>query len=225
LARELGYLFFDTGVLYRALTIAAQREGIDVSDGVGLADVGRRMTVDVLPADKPPGYVVLLEGEDITAALRSDAVDSAVAQVSRHAEVRDVLLETQRRIGADTVVMVGRDIGTVVLPDAELKIYLDASPQERARRRFRELLARGVAASFQAILNSVAERDAQDAGRSTAPLAKATDAVIVDTDRCDVDEVTAHLAGLVRRWPDALTTRGGPSPCAPDRGADARMLR
>ena len=109
--------------------------------------------------------------------------------------------------------MLGRDIGTVVLPDADLKIFLDASAEARARRRFRERLSKGEAANFEAVLGRIRNRDEIDRNRDTAPLKPADDAVIVNTDRCDIEGVTEHLFSLVSRWPDPLTTDGGVAPC------------
>jgi len=215
LAAGLGYLFFDTGVLYRALTLLALRSGVNVTDGPGLAALAAAHPANVRPRpEQDPGYAVLADGEDVTLAIRVAAVDRAVSPVSAQPEVRAALLADQRRIAAQgPAVMVGRDIGTVVLPDAALKVYLDASAAARAQRRHAELLARGVAADYEAVLADMRARDAYDAGRRAAPLACAPDAVVVNTDACDLDGVVAHLLALVARWPDELTTRGGAAPC------------
>jgi cytidylate kinase len=219
LAETLGYLFFDTGVLYRALALQALAEGVSPEDGVALAALAERreVAVEARPG-LDPGYVVLLAGHDVTAALRSPEVDRTVSPVSRHPEVRSALLETQRSIAASgEAVVVGRDIGTAVLPDADLKLYLDASTEARARRRADELARRGLDVDYEAVLADLLARDAQDAGRASGPLAVAPDAVVVDTDNCGLDEVVAHLAALAARWPDALTTGGGSAPCGEER--------
>jgi CMP/dCMP kinase len=213
LAEALDSLYFDTGALYRTLTVVAERASVDSLDGPALAGLAAVWSVDVRASSADPGYQVLVDGDDVTQLLRDESIDAAVSAVASHAEVREILLGVQRRIGAGRVVMVGRDIGTVVLPDAELKIYLDASPGERARRRFREMLTRGEPARFSDVLGSMLARDKQDADRSIAPLARAKDAVIVDTDRCTEDEVVAHLRAIARRWPDDLTENGGEAPC------------
>ncbi|RIL11179.1 (d)CMP kinase [bacterium] len=217
LAGRLGMLCFDTGLLYRALTVLALRAGVSADDAAALAALADTAAIDVVP---DPGHRlgcrVTSRGDDVTDALHGPAVDAAVSAVSGHAAVRAALLGAQRRVAEHTaVIMLGRDIGTVVLPDADLKVYLDASPPARARRRYRERLALGEPAVYGDVLRATLERDARDAGRSIAPLAVAPDAVVVDTDRCDVESVVAHLAALVARWPDPLTTGGGPAPCEP----------
>lgn len=213
-ADRLGYLYFDTGALYRALTWLALRCGVVPDDGEGLAELCRshRLTVAARAAD--PGYGVLVDGAEVTAELRSPEVDRAVSPVSAHAAVRDALLAAQRQPAAEgPVVMVGRDIGTVVLPDADLKLYLDASPEARAWRRWHELQAAGMATDYASELEAMRMRDARDAGRSVAPLQVSPTAVVVDTDRCDLDQVVAHVLDLIARWPDPLTRNGGQAPC------------
>ncbi|MBC7225542.1 MAG: (d)CMP kinase, partial [Anaerolineae bacterium] len=148
LAKELGYLYLDTGVMYRAVTLEALRAGVDIADEEAVVALAHRLRIEVLPPgpehrDGRP-YTVLADGRDVTWEIRTPEVDAAVSPVSAYPGVREVLTEAQRQIGRrGRVVMVGRDIGTVVLPDADLKIYLDASPEERARRRYLERLDRG----------------------------------------------------------------------------------
>lgn len=219
LAERLGFLCFDTGLLYRALTVLALREGIAPGDASRLAELVRARPIGVEPRPASRlGCAVSAGGADLTDDLHRPEVDAAVSEVSRHGEVRDALLSAQRRVAATSaagVVMLGRDIGTVVLPDADLKVYLDASAPARARRRFRERLARGEPAVYAEVFAGTLARDARDAGRAIAPLAAAPDAVVVDTDRCDARAVVDHLAALAARWPDALTTGGGDAPCRP----------
>lgn len=214
-ADSLGYLYFDTGAIYRALTVLAHDGRVGPADEERLADLARSVRIDVVPRPaRPTGYAVEVKGVDITDRLRSAAVDSDVSQVSSHGRVRDALLAQQRRVaGSRPTVMVGRDIGTVVLPDADLKVYLDASAEARARRRFREVIATGGTESYLEVLQSIRARDEFDAGRATAPLSAAPDAVLVATDDCNVEEVVRHLLRLVARWPDRLTTEGGEAPC------------
>ncbi|MBA2278552.1 MAG: (d)CMP kinase [Chloroflexia bacterium] len=204
LAERVGALLFDTGALYRAVTLAAARAGIRGEDAEGLAGVAQTAEIDLRPPSLHDGRQadVLLNGEDVTWAIRAPAVDGAVSAVSAHPAVRQALLPMQRRIAdGERVIMVGRDIGTVVAPDAGIKIYLDASPEERARRRFAELRERGVGTSFDAVLRDLEARDASDSERPTAPLAVAGDAVSIATDGRTVDEIVAEIEGLVRdRW-------------------------
>ena len=215
LASALDMLCFDTGLLYRALTVAALRADLSPEDETALVVLMKARPIDVLPASEGRARIEV-GGEDVTSALRDPAVDAKVSAVSQHAGVRDALLEAQRRIARQgPVVMLGRDIGTVVLPEADLKIYLDASVAARARRRFRERLAKGEPAAFADVYARMEARDARDRGRAVAPLRPAENAVIVDSDRCDIDAVVAHLVGLAERWPDELTTQGGDAPCVP----------
>jgi CMP/dCMP kinase len=200
-AERLGYLFFDSGILYRALTWLALRDGYPLYDGTALAALAARSQIDVLPPTRTDGrqYTVEVNGVDITWSLRRPEVDANVSEVSQHAAVREALIHQQRRIAAaGGVVMVGRDIGTVVLPDAPLKIYLDAAPEARARRRMRERAARGETADYQATLDDMRRRDRIDSSRAVAPLRPAEDAVIVDTTDMDFDAVIEHVVDLVK---------------------------
>lgn len=199
LADELGYLFFDTGVMYRAVTWIALQRGVDMRDETEVTRLAEETSMDVAPASKSDGRAcdVLLEGRDITWETRRPEVDANVSIVSAYAGVRRALSAQQRRIGQrGRVVMVGRDIGTVVLPEANLKIYLDASAEERARRRFDEIVARGEQADFNEILSKVRMRDKIDSTRAVAPLRPADDAVILDSDKLTADEVFARVKEL-----------------------------
>ncbi|MFN8594378.1 MAG: (d)CMP kinase [Thermomicrobiales bacterium] len=199
LADRLGMLLFDTGALYRAVSLLAIRNGVDPSDGEDLADLARSSTIEIGPRSKGDGrlFDVLLDGEDVTWRIRSPEVGAIVSRVSEHAEVRQALLSLQRKIvEGQPVVMVGRDIGTVVVPDAGLKIYLDASPEERAKRRYEESLARGGAESYEAVLTETQMRDRIDGGRAIAPLRAAEDAVRIRTDDMSVDEVVDVIERL-----------------------------
>lgn len=200
LAAHLGYAYVDTGVMYRAVTWAALRKGIPLEDEAALAHLAETLDLDILPptvADGRP-YTVRVEGEDITWALRSPEVDAAVSQVSAYPSVRRALTQRQRQIGLrGQVVMVGRDIGTVVLPEADLKLYLDADLETRARRRYRELQERGQAVSFEEVLEAMRQRDALDQGREVAPLRPAPDAVVLDTTALDIEEVFRRVLALI----------------------------
>jgi len=202
LANALGYLFFDTGVMYRAVTWLALERGIDVRDEAAVAALAETAQIDVAPASKSDGRTcdVSVNGQDITWEIRTPKVDGQnVSIVAANRGVRSALTQQQRRIGQrGKVVMVGRDIGTVVLPDANLKIYLDASAEERARRRYDEILARGEQADYAEILSKVRERDRIDSTRDVAPLKAAEDAVVVDSDKLNADEVFEQVLALVK---------------------------
>jgi cytidylate kinase len=199
IAERTGAMLFDTGALYRAVTLLATRVGVAGADGDTLAALARTHRIDVLPPSVDDGRQVdvLLDGEDVTWALRTPEIDSRVSEVSAHSQVRLELLELQRTIAAGVrVVMVGRDIGTVVIPDAGVKIYLDASVEERARRRFEELRGRGVEADLEAVRADLAARDAWDSSRETAPLSVAADATVVQTDGRSVDEIVDEIVTI-----------------------------
>lgn len=201
LAADLGYLYFDTGVMYRAVTLAALRELQSVQDELAVSELAQRVQIDVLPPGVADGrlYNVLLDNEDVTWAIRQPEVDRNVSQVSAYPIVRQAMTEQQRRIGnRGSVVMVGRDIGTVVFPDAELKIYLDASVEERARRRFDEVQKRGQPADYEEILEAMRRRDHMDSNRALAPLKPAGDAIILNTDGLDICDVLIKVKSLIR---------------------------
>jgi len=158
-ARELGYLFFDTGVMYRAVTWIALDHDIDVNNEAKITALAEETSIDVAPASKSDGRAcdVLVAGKDITWETRLPMVDANVSVVSAYRGVRAALSKQQRRIGQrGKIVMVGRDIGTIVLPEADLKIYLDASAEERARRRFNEMIVRGASVNYEDVLNETA---------------------------------------------------------------------
>lgn len=200
LADLLGYLFFDTGVMYRAVTWAALQGSVLVNDEAAVIALAEKAQIDIQPPSQADGrgYDVTLDGVDITWEIRRPQVDANVSIVSVYPGVRRVMSLQQRRIGLrGRVVMVGRDIGTVVLPEADLKIYLDASPEERARRRYNERIQRGESADLAAILAVVRERDRIDSTRLVAPLRPAEDAVIIDSDSLNADQVFEKVKSLV----------------------------
>jgi cytidylate kinase len=201
LADALGYIFFDTGVMYRAVTWLALQRGLDVRDEAAITRLAEETEIEILPPSKADGRPcdVVVNGQDITWETRRPEVDANVSIVSAYAGVRKALSAQQRRIGLrGRVVMVGRDIGTVVLPEADLKIYLDASAEERARRRYEEIRARGGEAVYEEILARVQERDRIDSSRSIAPLRPAEDAVIIDTDHLSSDQVFERVWNLCK---------------------------
>lgn len=200
LAQRLGYLYFDTGVMYRAVTWVALQRGIPIEDEPAITRLSETVHIEVLPPTCGDGrqYTALVDGEDVTWAIRQPAVDHGVSPVSAYPGVRAALKHQQRAIGkAGRVVMAGRDIGTVIMPDAHLKVYLDARPEVRARRRYEELLARGQPAEYEFIHQEMLRRDRIDSTRDAAPLRPADDAVIVDTSGLDVAGVLARVLALV----------------------------
>lgn len=201
LANALGYLFFDTGVMYRAITWLALKLDMDPRDEARITTLAEQTQIDIKPASKTDGRVcdVVIAGQDITWETRLPEVDANVSVVSAYHGVRTALSQQQRRIGQrGRVVMVGRDIGTVVLPEADLKIYLDASAEERAQRRYDEISARGGRTDFEAILAKVIERDRIDSTRDMAPLKAAADAVTIDSNQLDAGQVFEKVLALCK---------------------------
>jgi len=185
------------------VTWAALTQDIAIEDEAAVTALAERLKIDIVLPTVVDGrqYTVLADGRDITWEIRSPEVNGAVSPVSTYPGVRAALSAQQRRIGhKGRIVMVGRDIGTVVLPDADLKIYLDATLRERARRRYRETLARGEPANYQRVLASVRLRDKIDSERAAAPLRPADDAVVVDTTLLSVEQVLDRVLALVDAW-------------------------
>lgn len=202
LAQKLGFLYFDTGVMYRAVALAALRRGISPQDEPALAALANNIFIEVLPPTVADGrqYTVLLDGEDVTWALRQPEVDASVSVVSAYAPVRQAMVAQQRRIAQrGNVVMVGRDIGTVVMPDADVKIYLDASVEARALRRYRELRLRNVEVTYEEVLASMRARDELDRTRAVTPLRPADDAFIVDNTEMDAEDTLDYILNLIER--------------------------
>jgi cytidylate kinase len=200
LAQHLGYLYFDTGVMYRAVTCVAIDRGVPIEDEPAVTRLAESVRIEVTPPSVADGrqYDVLADGVDVTWDIRRPDVEKAVSPVSAYVGVRKALTAQQRTIGLKgRVVMVGRDIGTVVLPDADLKIYLDATAEERARRRHQELLDRGKACEYDDILAATLRRDQIDSTRAAAPLKAAADAIILATDPLDADGVVQTILRLI----------------------------
>jgi cytidylate kinase len=200
LAQHLDYLFFDTGVMYRALTWQALKINLPVEDEYRITALAQDTPIEVCPASKADGrlYDVWVQGEDVTWKIREPKVDANVSIVSAYPGVRKALSAQQRRIGLrGKVVMVGRDIGTVVLPEADLKIYLDASLEQRALRRYKEIQARNKNVTLKSIKDAMADRDRIDTNREVAPLRPADDAIIIDSDSMNMDQVFAYVKKLL----------------------------
>ena len=202
LADSLGYLFFDTGVMYRAVTWLALQRGVDVRDEAAVTALAQHISLDVRPPSGADGRAcdVIVEERDITWEARRPDVDANVSVVAAYRGVRQAMGEHQRRIGQrGRIVMVGRDIGTVILPEADLKIYLDASATVRARRRWEEMRARGMEANMNDVLSMVLERDRIDSTRDVAPLRVASDAVVIDSENMNADQVFDEVRALYER--------------------------
>ena len=196
MAARLHYRFLDTGAMYRAVTWAALRHGVDVHDGAALVRLTGGLRIDVRlgegDAIEPTGVIV--DGVDVTSHLREQEVEDNVSLVSRVEGVRTALVRIQRALAAaGRVVMAGRDVGSVVLPDADLKVYLDASREVRARRREEQLRAAGERPDFAALLADLARRDGIDSSRPVSPLTAAPGAVIIETDDLTLEEVVARI--------------------------------
>ena len=202
LAQELGFLYVDTGAIYRTVGLAGLRQRLDLSDAAEVAGLLPRLTITMGYGEDGLQHM-FLDGEDVTAAIRENEVSACASKVAAIPAVRDFLMEMQRRTAREhDVIMDGRDIGTVVLPDADLKIYLTAAPEARAQRRCRELLERGQQADFDQVLREVIERDRRDTERETAPLRQAEDAVLADTTELDLEESFQLLLRLIRNHLD-----------------------
>lgn len=202
LAERLGYLFLDSGVLYRAVALAALQQGIPIGDEVELRDMAASLNIEVrLPhpseAHDQRQYTVLLDGKDVTWQLRQPQVEAVVSEVAAWSTVRTAMLPHQRNIAAaGRIVMVGRDIGTVVLPNADLKIYLEAPLEERAKRRYKERIERGEHPSLAQVAQEVAHRDEIDSHRTTAPLRPAEDAIMINTGDLNADQALDKVTQL-----------------------------
>ncbi len=200
LANSLHFMYLDTGVMYRAVTLAVLKKNIDVNDENMVTRVAEEMDLDIQPASIKDGRSndVILDGNDVTWEIRLPDVEAHVSQVSAYKGVRVAMTKKQREIGnRGGIVMVGRDIGTVVLPDAEIKLYLDASVEERARRRYLELIHRGKQASYEHVLADLQRRDKIDSSRTIAPLKPAKDAIMVDSDQMNAEEVFQFIFNLI----------------------------
>jgi cytidylate kinase len=196
LADRLGYVHIDTGAMFRAVALAAKRAGVAIDDEEALAGLCRCLTISFTRND---GRRVLLNGEDVSEAIRTPEISLLTSRVSAKKSVRDILLERQREMGKfGGVVLEGRDIGTVVFPDADVKFFLTASVEERGRRRYRELQSKGEAVSLEGTLAEVVQRDEQDERREHAPLRKAADAVDIDSSGLSIDEVLVLMEEIIK---------------------------
>jgi cytidylate kinase len=206
LARRFGFLNLETGAMYRALALKAIDNDIDFDEEAGLLDVAEQTRIVLKP--QAEGNVVLLDGMDVSRRIREADVTAGASRVSVHPRLREWMVEQQRRLGADGgVVMEGRDIGTVVFPDAEVKIFLDAAPEVRGNRRYRQGSPAQVEVTEQAVIQELKERDARDRNRAESPLKAADDAVILDSTSMTLDEVLVAAEEIVRAHVDAQPLR------------------
>ena len=196
-ASHFSFLYVDTGAIYRTLGLAALRRGIDCKDAVAVTELLPQLDIRLRYNDNGEQRMYL-DGEDVSEEIRKPEISICASDVSAHADVRRYLLEMQRRLARENdVIMDGRDIGTVVLPDAEVKIFLTASAEERARRRMRDLEKKGIAQDYESILEDIRYRDRQDSGRAAAPLKAADDAVLVDTSELSFEESFEKLCNVI----------------------------
>ena len=203
IADRLGYLFFDTGIMYRAITWLVLERGVSPEDEDQVTRLAEQIPIEVVPPSVRDGraFDIWVEGQDVTWAIRHPEVDANVSVISAYPGVRKALTAQQRRIGSrGRVVMVGRDIGTVVLPEADVKIYLEASVEERARRRFLEREERGEQVDYKEILAAMRRRDKIDSTRKVAPLRPAEDARVVNSDDKTLDEVFDEVMSILAAW-------------------------
>jgi cytidylate kinase len=197
-AQRLGYVLVDTGALYRGVALAAREAGIDWADAAALGALTGQLRLEFLPAKDGPPHL-LIDGQDCSERIRTPEISLGASEVSKHPSVRHALLALQRRMGErGGVVLEGRDIGTVVFPDAEVKVFLTAAAESRATRRVSDLAERGIVADFGQTLAEIELRDERDKTRPVSPLRAASDAVTLDTTHLDADSVVERLVELAR---------------------------
>jgi cytidylate kinase len=196
-AKELGYTYIDSGAMYRAVTLAALENGIPVTDTQKVGQLAANLQIEFVPNGEKPR--IFLNGKDVSDTIRQPVVTQHINPVAANPIVREILVARQREMGQQGgVVMDGRDIGTVVFPDAELKIFMSASAEERARRRVKEFGERGEQIDFDAVLREIRQRDAADENRNVGPLRKADDAIEIDTTNLSIDEQVKKIVRLAR---------------------------
>ena len=196
-AQQLGYTYIDTGAMYRAVTLQALKEGVSLREEEQLQQLLQRMTLRLQPEENMQR--VFIDDEDVTESLRSSEVTNAVSTVAQYSKVREIMVEKQQKLAAQGgVVMDGRDIGTEVLPDADIKIFMTASVEERAERRYLENQSRGIHTSLEELQKEIAERDAQDMNRDVSPLRQAKDARLIDTTGQSIEQITEKIVQMTK---------------------------
>ena len=205
LSHWLNWNLLDSGALYRILALLAQRENIPVADAAGVAGLARDLDVQFISAEGDEAVTVILNGEDVSYRIRQEDCGSAASSLAAHGEVRAAILGWQRSFQRPPgLVADGRDMGTVVFPDAEFKVFLTANPHERAKRRYKQLNAKGIDVKFSHLVGSIAERDKRDKQRILSPLKPADNAVVIDTSDSGRDDVFAQVAEIIEKrfdWP------------------------
>mgnify|MGYP001810049285 FL=1 len=198
-AKTLGILYLDTGAMYRTVALKGLRAGIDLTDGEAIGGMLAQTRIDVVY--RGDGQRVLLDGEDVSEAIRTNEVSMGASMVSAHPQVRTRMVALQQEIaGRDSVVMDGRDIGTKVLPHADIKIFLTASPEDRAMRRYLELQEKGMLdRTYEALLEEIRTRDYNDSHRAHSPLMQAEDAILLDTTGCGLEEAVAAIMAIIQQ--------------------------
>lgn len=198
-AEHLHYTYIDTGAMYRALTLHAQQNNVDLTNEEALWQLLKEMDLSLKPSNEVQR--VYINGEDVTEKIRTEEVTNAVSTVAAHSRVREIMVEKQRQFAkSGAVVMDGRDIGTAVLPNAELKIFMTASVDERAERRFRENATRGIHTPIETLKNEIATRDEQDMNRRTSPLREAVGAVRIDTTGKPIEQVVRQIIEMAKEF-------------------------
>lgn len=199
LAQRLGYIFIDTGAMYRALTWLAREQGVALTDRNGLGRLAHQVRITLASGTEADGPAqVFIDGNEVTGNLTLPEVEAAVSQVAMVEEVRSALVAQQRTLAKEgKIVMAGRDIGTVVLPDAIIKVFLTASAEERARRRYQELRQQGLAPGYQQVLSELQRRDMLDSERKVSPLHPAPDAHLITTDGRSPEEVVEEIVRII----------------------------
>lgn len=195
-AEKFNYIYVDTGAMYRSLTYKALRQGVNVSDELGLKQLLENTAIELQPSEI--GQLVYVDGENVTSEIRNNEVTSTVSEVSKHRLVREEMVRRQQELGqSGGVVMDGRDIGTHVLPDAEVKVFLIASVDERAHRRYQENMQKGFSADIEKLKEEIALRDKLDSEREVSPLKKAADAIEIDTTSLTIEQVAEKIIVLI----------------------------
>ena len=198
LAKELGFTYIDTGAMYRAVALMVKREGIDPDNPDAVVELMKKIQIDLKPAEN--GVQVFLNGEDVSKEIRTEEIGKIASKIARHSEVRKILVQMQRELGlrAKNVVIEGRDTGTVIFPDADIKFFFTASPEVRAERRYKELKEKGLNISYEEILKEIKERDHLDETRKDSPLRPAEDAIIIDTTDKSLSDVFQNVLKIIK---------------------------
>ncbi len=199
IARELGFTYIDTGAMYRAVALKIKRLGINPDDPEAVLEVLKNTEIDLRSSEE--GIKIFLDGEDVSDMIRTEEIGKIASKIARHRKVREILVQIQRELGkrAKDAVIEGRDTGTVIFPDADIKFFLTASAEVRAERRYRELKEKGLNVNYDRILREVKERDRLDKTRKESPLKPAEDAVIIDTSDKDIDQVFRQLIDIIKK--------------------------